>query len=126
MKFLRSTLTSSLFLKVSSLILGFGLWSIMNDLFTQSKWFTIPVCFYNTESHHIKAPETVTLELTGKRAHLKRISSDTLAVHVDAKSLQQGDNLLRITHDLLLLPQTLAVTTVIPQSVIVHLQSGVS
>ena len=124
MRLLRSTLTSPLFLKATSLILGFLLWSTVSDLFPRRMWLTVPVCFYNTGLNRVSAPETINIELTGKRAHIKQINKDSLALHIDAASLRQGDNHLTITRDQLLLPPTISVTTVIPHKVIVHLTSG--
>jgi len=126
MRLLRATVTSSIFLKATSLILGFLLWSTISDLFPRRVWLAVPVCFYNTESRTIRAPETINIELTGARAHIKQINRDTFALHIDAHSLHPGDNLLTITQDLLLLPPAISVATVIPHKVIVHLTPGES
>ena len=120
MKLVRTILTSSLCLKISSLIIGFLLWSTVNDLFTYTKWFTIPLCFYNAESLVLSAPQAITLELSGKRSHIRQIASDSLAAHIDAHTLRPGNNLLAITRDHLLMPPSIQVTTVIPHSVIVQ------
>ncbi len=124
MRLLRSTVTSSIFLKATSLILGFLLWSTISNLFPRSIWIEVPVCFYNTGSYKMRAPETINVELTGKRAYIKQINKDTIALHIDAQSLHSGDNLLTITQEMLLLPAAISVATVIPHKVIVHLTPG--
>ena len=121
MKILQTTLRSRIFLKATSLVLGFFLWTIIGDLFIHRKWLTVPVCFYNTSSKNIKAPESVMVELEGKRSHLKHIQDDTLALHIDAERLFDGSHHISITQEQLLLPSTVTVTTVIPQSIIVHI-----
>ncbi len=126
MRLLRSTLTSSLVLKATSLILGFLLWSTVSDLFTHSVWLQVPICFYNTGSETIKAPEAMSVELTGKRSYIRRIQKETVAVHIDAHTLKPGRNHLTITRDNLLMPPEITVTTVIPHKLIVHLTPGES
>ncbi len=126
MRSVHSTVTSPIFLKATSLILGFMLWSTVSNLFTQSIWVTIPLCYYNKESKTITGPETIAIELTAKRTHIRHIQKDTLAAHIDAESLHPGANRLAITRDHLLMPQGITVTTVIPHTVVVHVQGELS
>lgn len=126
MRALRTTLTSPLFLKATSLVLGFLLWSTVNHLFTYSIWVTVPVCFYNVDAKQIDAPESVNIELTGKRAHLRHINKEALAVHIDASLFTYGTHKLTLKAEHLLLPPTIAVTTVIPHHIIVTITRGVS
>jgi hypothetical protein len=124
MKAFRNAYKSTIFLKVSSLIIGFALWSSICELFPRSQWLAIPISFYNRDSRTIQAPEIVQVEVTGKRSHISRIDKNSLAAHIDAQSLRMGDNLLTITHEHLLLPAIIAVTTVIPQSIVVRVAAG--
>ncbi len=127
MKSFRSAFRSPIFLKVSSLILGFLLWSTVSELFTRSLWVAVPLSFYNTnEGTKISAPETVNIELSGKRSHMKQIDKKTLALHIDAQSLQLGENHLTITREQLLMPPSISVATVIPQKVVVQVTQGAS
>ncbi len=124
MRTFRTTLTSPLVLKATSLILGFLLWSTVSDLFTQSIWISVPVCFYNTNQEKISAPETISIELAGKRSHIRQINKDTLALHIDARTLHPGDNHLTITRDHLFMPPSISVATVIPHKVVVRVTPG--
>lgn len=125
MKSFRTALTSPIFLKASSLILGFLLWSSVSELFTRSLWVAVPLSFYNNkEGRKISSPETINVELSGKRSHIKHIDKNTLALHIDAQSLHLGDNHLTITREQLLMPPSIAVATVIPQKVVVRVTRG--
>lgn len=124
MKSFRNAYQSTIFLKVSSLIIGFALWSSVCELFPRSQWFTIPISFYNRDSRNIQAPEIVQVEFTGKRSHMNRIDKKSIAAHIDAQSLRMGDNPLTITREHLLLPPSIVVTTVIPQSIVVRVTKG--
>ncbi len=120
MKSFRTAFTSPIFLKVSSLILGFLLWSSVSELFPRTLWVAVPISFYNKDLRAISAPESVHIELSGKRSHIKRIDTHNLAVHIDAQTLHTGDNHLAITHEQLLMPPSITVATIIPQKVVVQ------
>ena len=126
MRALRTTLTSPLFLKATSLVIGFLLWSTVNHLFTYSTWVTVPICFYNVDAKHIDAPESMNIELTGKRAHIRHINTDALAVHLDASLLSYGTHKCTISEKDLLLPPTISATTVIPHHLIITITRGAS
>ena len=126
MRALRTSLTSPIFLKATSLIIGFLLWNTINHLFTYSTWVTVPVCFYNAEAKQIDAPESLTIELTGKRAQIRHIDQETLAAHIDAANLSLGTHKLNVTSEHLLLPPSISVTTVIPHTIIVTITRGES
>lgn len=124
MRALRTSLTSPIFLKATSLIIGFLLWNTINHLFTYSTWVTVPVCFYNAEAKQIDAPESLTIELTGKRAQIRHINQEALAAHIDAGNLSLGTHKLTVTSEHLLLPPSISVTTVIPHTIIVTITRG--
>ena len=120
MGLLRATLTSSIFLKVSSLIFGFLLWHTVCDLFPSSMWVKVPVYFYNTGSKVISAAENVELELSGKRIHISRLDKDQLAVHLNAQGFKVGHNYVTIGREDLLMPSSITVVSSIPQKLPIH------
>ncbi len=125
MKSFRTALTSPIFLKASSLILGFLLWSSVCELFTRSLWVAVPISFYNNkDARKISSPETINIELSGKRSHIKHVDKKNLALHVDAQSLHMGDNHLAVTREQLLMPPSISVATVIPQKVVIRVTKG--
>jgi len=126
MQLFRTALTSTIFLKASSLLIGFLLWSSVSELFPRTLWVVVPVCFYNKDNRIISAPEYVNIEISGKRAHIKRIDTRNLALHIDATSLQSGSNLLAITRELLYMPQSISILTTIPQKIMITVSERIS
>lgn len=116
----KDALRSTMFLKAMALIIGFLFWNIMSESFTASRWFTVPVCFYNKTDALIQAPETVMVEIHGKRSHIRALDPATIAVHIDAQTLAEGPQHLFITRDLLLLPPTIAVQETIPHTLFIQ------
>lgn len=113
---IKEALRSTMFLKVMALIIGFLFWNVISESFTTSRWYTVPVCFYNKTDQAIQAPETVLVELHGKRSHIRALEASTLALHIDARTLMQGPQHLIVSHDLLMLPPTIAVHDTIPHT----------
>lgn len=116
---IKEAVRSTMFLKAMALIIGFLFWNIISESFTASRWFTVPVCFYNLSDRNIEAPETVMVELHGKRAHIRAIDSSKLAAHIDASMLDAGPHQIIVTRDTLLLPPTIAVHASIPHMMLV-------
>ena len=116
---IKEALRSTFFLKVMALIIGFLFWNVISKDFSASRWFTIPVCFYNKDKQLIKAPETIMVELHGKRTHIRALDPSSLAVHINARTLISGPQHIPITRDTLLLPPTIAVHETIPHVIYV-------
>lgn len=112
----RNAFKSTLFLKAISLIIGLLFWTLMSDSFTTSRWVTIPVCFYNRASETIEAPETIKVELRGRRSHLRHLQVQTLALHIDAQTLKPGTTTVQLTPDQLSLPATITLGEIIPHN----------
>ena len=109
-------LTNTIVLKVMALIIGFLFWSIVSDSFTASRWVTVPVCFYNTKKYKIQAPETMRLELKGRKSHLRTIDIGRLAVHIDLQTLHKGPQSIVVTPHHLLLADTIHIGLTIPHT----------
>lgn len=124
MKMLQKTLRSRIFLKATSLVLGFLIWASLGDLFMHRRWVTVPICFYSAGSKILNAPQSISLELEGKPSYLKKLNSETLAVHIDAQSLQPGTNQILITQNLLHMPSSIQLLTAIPQKIMVTVKDS--
>lgn len=111
---LKKSFLSSLFLKASALLLGFLLWSVLSDSFIASRWVNVPLCFYNSENCTITAPESIQVELRGKRSHLKNLDIKALAWHIDAHTLRKGPQTLTIDAHALSLVAPINVRDTIP------------
>ena len=114
---LRKTITSTPVLKVTSLILGFFLWKLLSDCCTISAWVQVPVCFYNGSYEGIQTPENITVELRGKRSHLRGLAN--LAVHINTPTLTPGPNPILVNQELMLLPPTISVGDTIPHNLVI-------
>ncbi len=116
---IKEALRSTMFLKAMALIIGFMFWNVISESFTASRWFTVPVCFYNKTNQKIDSPETVMIELHGKRIHLRALDPATIAAHIDVNTLTPGPQRLTISRDMLLMPSTITVHETIPHTLFI-------
>lgn len=73
-----------------------------------SSWLTVPVCFYNIPSYaKLTAPDTIRVQIRGKRTDLRMLAHENLALHIDVSKLSQGRNFLAVTNETLLLPDSI-------------------
>ena len=80
-------------IKVTSLIIGYSLWSFLGNLYTIKIWKKVPVCLYNVaEDICIEAPEIINVCISGKRDDLACCSD--MALHLDACSLTIGKHII--------------------------------
>lgn len=95
-------------LKLISLLLGYTFWYIFGNSHTSTAWITIPLCFYNVpEAQTIRAPETISVKVAGKRSDLRSLDPEQLAIHINAEKLKLGRNLISITDEALFLPESI-------------------
>ena len=126
-KQIKKALNSNIFLKAMALVLSFSLWTILSESSLTSIWLTVPLCFYNKNDNlTIKAPETLQVELKGKRSHLKLLNKATVALHIDAQSLVPGPNALSVNHNDLMLPSTIVVADTFPLNCVITVEQRVS
>ncbi|MBA3752196.1 hypothetical protein H0X06_05410 [Candidatus Dependentiae bacterium] len=118
----KQAVTSTFFLKATSLIIGFLLWSVISDSFTATMWVKAPLCFYNKIDQKITSSESLLVELKAKRSYLRNLDKQSLAIHVDSQKLQPGPNTLQITSDLLFLPPTIKVGEIVPHNILITVQ----
>lgn len=123
---LKEAVTSTFFLKATSLIIGFLLWSIIGNGCTAHLWISVPVCFYNKKNRSISSPEKLFVQLHAKRAFLRHLDTQTIAIHIDAQTLHAGPNVVTITEDLLFLPSTITVVDTIPHNVLITVEEASS
>lgn len=102
-----------------AIILGILWWSIASELNRASRTFTVPICFYNTESNTIKAPEIIRITLGGKRSHLRLLNDMNVAVHIDAQTIPEKTTVLKIKQEHLLLPQNIKLLSYSPSNPLV-------
>lgn len=92
-------------LKISACIIGFLLWSILNESQRARVTVTVPVCFYNVPANGtLKAPEQIEVTLSGTHSQLRNLDVQALAIHINAAQLQEGNNVIDMGAEHLLLP----------------------
>ncbi len=109
-------------LKVISLMLGYTFWYIFGNSHTSTAWITVPLCFYNVPTAQtIRAPETISVKIAGKRSDLRSLDSAQLAIHINAEKLDPGRTVLTITNDALFLPNSIKLVHYTPSNPMVEI-----
>lgn len=93
------------FIKISSCVMGYALWTFLANYQTITINKSIPICFYQADEQcEIVAPEFVELSLSGKRKDIYLSDLTTIAIHIDASQYQEGKHHLQLTRKDLFLP----------------------
>ena len=110
------------FLKLVSLIIGATFWYIFGNMNTTTTWITAPLYFYNVPEHAtIKAPESVSLKIMGKRSEIRMLDLEQVAIHINAQRLQVGPNKLVCDQETMFLPETIKLVHYLPSNPIIEL-----
>jgi hypothetical protein len=101
-------LSTNSILKISSVIIAFFLWSILNQSRPAQMTVMVPICFYNdTEQYTLTVPEHCCVILHGLRSQVRALDAQSLAIHIDASILHEGLNTVSLEPHHLLLPSYL-------------------
>lgn len=103
---LKKAVLNNLTIKIFSLIIGYCLWTFLGSIYLQTNTIHVPVCFYNVPNNRevTAQPETIAIQIRGKRADLKWCSD--LALHVNAESFALGQHTVAPSEEQLFLPKT--------------------
>lgn len=102
---LRNLLLNNGTLKISSLVIGSIVWSILNESYRAHLTLAVPVFFYNVpETAAITSPEQLRITLSGTHSAIRALDEQAVAAHIDAQKLTAGKNVVDITAKNLLLP----------------------
>jgi len=113
-------LLHNLNLKLFALIFGYAFWTILSQSHRTTTSIEVPICFYNKdETTTIQAPETITVELTGKRADLLGLDRENIGLHIDTISLASGPCALDVSERNLLLPNSISIVRSSPTNPVV-------
>ncbi len=111
--------------KLISLVIGYHVWFIVGAWLPTFRTLEIPLCFYTTpENVQITAPETVQVTLQGSRTDLYHLDTKSLAVHIDTRALTPGSHAITPSHEYLLLPRTMHVTSWSPSNLVINIHSN--
>ena len=109
-------------LKIIALLLGYSFWYIFGSSHTTAVQLTVPLCFYNVPTNNnVNAPESVSIKIAGKRSDIRALDIEQIAVHIDAEQLHEGKNLLTVTQETLLLPESIKLIHYSPSNPTVEL-----
>lgn len=121
---IKHAIFSNIFLKSSALVIGYILWSILSEVYNTSVWLEVPLCFYNniTEAK-ITAPDSIKIQIKGKKNLLNYIDKDNLIAHIDTQGLKPGLNKVAITNENLFLSENILIANYVPNNLIVKLEN---
>ena len=123
---LKQHIQSNATLKVVSLIIGYGLWNILSASHAHTISIDAPICFYHeSKLHSIDAPESIAIQLQGKKNILRNINKTTIALHIDASRLHHGPNPLIVDRSTLFLPETINVLHCNPANTIINVKEKI-
>ncbi len=109
-------------LKGIALLIGYTFWYIFGGSHVAVVELSVPLCFYHVPTDtHINAPESISVKLAGKRSDIRAVEREHLAVHIDANKLQKGKNLIAVTRQELLLPNSIKLVQYAPSNPTVEL-----
>lgn len=113
-------------LKIISIILAYGFWSLFNHMHPTLLTVTVPLCFYNeAKARTINAPETLSITLSGRRNDLARLDVASLAAHIDATTLVPGPNALALTREHLFVPSSCNLVHYKPSNILISVQEEI-
>ena len=98
-------------------IIGYSLWAYKATDQKLTKWFTIPVCFYNDKQAQLQAPEFIAIQLQATRSSLQRLNVKQLSLNIDCESLINGPNVLTNYESFLFLPTDIKVLQWSPSTI---------
>lgn len=114
---------NTLSLKILALVFGYSLWNTMSEPYKKLVTLQAPVSFYQSQGKIIEGPDTVTVSISAPRKELYQLTKH-LAVHIDAQNLQEGNNLVKLGTEHLLLPESVNLITCFPEAVTVIVQKA--
>ena len=106
-------------IKLLSIIVGTLFWFIFSYDKVTTVCYTIPVIIYNDSAYSFDGPDTISIQLSGKRADFIHCQQKNLALYIDAHTLTPGKNMIEVTNQRLFLPSCLCVVDSSPNNSII-------
>jgi len=118
-------LLSSPFIKINACLIGYGIWILFSQYQIISHTMQVPVCFYKTvENQTITAPEYISMNISAPRKILQKFDAYQSAIHLDASTLDLGDNHVMLVKENLFLPDEINLVNLIPSHLQIQLQKA--
>lgn len=116
----------TLVLKLAALLCGYALWHTTSKYQKITITKEIPLCFYNNSPDTlIEAPDTISVTFQGNRENIFGTTFDS-AVHIDAHSLQEGDQKQTITREQIFLPESVRLLHYVPTEFALSVRKKIS
>ncbi len=103
--------------KILAFIIGYSLWAYKSADQKITRWFTVPVCFYNDKQVSLEAPELVAIQLQATRSFMQTLDATQLALNIDCQSLINGPNIRTNYESYLFLPTDIKVLQCSPSTI---------
>lgn len=108
-------------LLITATILGSSYWYWYSQPLVTQAWFSIPISFHSQPSDtHIQAPEHISALLAGTRHALEQLNEEQIAVHIDARSLTHGKNLVHVDASVIFLPEQIKLVECNPRIIAIE------
>lgn len=105
-------------LVLTAVILGSSYWYWYSQPLVTQAWFLMPISFHSQPSDtHIKAPEHISALLAGTRHALEQLREEQIAVHIDARLLTNGQNLVHVDTSVIFLPEQIKLVECNPRTI---------
>lgn len=116
-------LLSSPFIKINACLIGYGIWILFSQYQIISHTMQVPVCFYKTTDNQIiTAPEYIIMSISAHRKTLQKFDAYQSAIHLDASTLDLGNNHVMLVKENLFLPDEINLVNLIPSHLQIQLQ----
>ena len=118
-------LLSSPFIKINACLIGYGIWILCSQYQIISHTMQVPVCFYKTADNQIiTAPEYIMMSISAPRKILQKFDAYQSAIHLDASTLDLGNNHVMLIKENLFLPDEINLVNLIPSHLQIQLQKA--
>jgi hypothetical protein len=108
-------------LLVTAVILGSCYWYWYSQPLHTQAWFSIPISFHSESADvHIHAPEHLYVLLAGTRRALEQIHTEHIALHIDARTLTSGSNIIAIDTSAIFLPEQIKLIECNPHTITIE------
>ena len=102
-------------LKCAAVILSVLCWLHINYNKDVTCNIEVPLLFDQTNTEQMfHAPETITLQLRGTRSALYSLDPNESAVHIDARTLQAGEQKILVLPNTFFLPESVSMLNYMP------------
>lgn len=125
MAMLTKTLINNFNLKIISFMAGICFWYFLSNLRTIEIEYSVPLTLYGTkvDMYNLDTDENITVRLRGYKNDLYGIDFNNLAFHINADTLQNGENHIILTEQDLFLPHTIKLVHYSPSNIVVKSKS---